>query len=131
MVRCKVCGRFRPSELGSAVDRPPCPHCQGTALIIGASAYLTGVGTLVALPTLLPGDQGQGWERRWQDIEAEAANLLQPVTAPMTGPAIQATRQRLLDFYVLAYHLKDDLKSSSGITGVSRQTVENAVSVTG
>ena len=110
------------------VDRPPCPHCQETALIIGASAHLMGVATLVALPTLLPGDQGQGWDRRWRDIEAEATNLLKPLTTPMTGPAIQAARQRLLDFYVLAYHLKDDLKSSSGITGVSKQAVGKTVS---
>jgi hypothetical protein len=127
LVRCKECGRFRPSELGSAADRSPCPHCQGTALIIGASAHLTGEGTLTALPTLLPGDQGQGWDRRWQDIETEAANLVQPLTTPMTGRAIQAARQRLLDFYVTAYHLKDDLIRSSAVTGVPKQVVENAV----
>lgn len=80
------------------------------------------------LPTLRPGDQGQDWDRRWQDIEAEVANLFQPFTTPMTGPAIQAARQRLLDFYVTAYHLKDDLISSSAVTGVPRKTIENAIS---
>ena len=128
VVRCKGCGRFRPSELASSTDPPSCPQCQGTALIIGGSAHVSGKGTVTALPTLLPGDQGQGWDRRWQDIQDEAANLLQPLTTQMSGQAIQAARQRVQDFYVAAYHLKDDLKRSSAVIGVPGKAVEHAVS---
>jgi hypothetical protein len=128
MVRCKGCGRFRPVSLASTGDRTPCPHCGRTVLVIGASAHLTGEGTLTALSSLLPGDQTQGWERRWRDIEGEAAELLRPITVPMSGETIQAARQRVQSFFVTAYHLKDNLVRSSATTGIARHAVENAVS---
>ena len=131
-VRCKGCGRFQPLHVAPMGMSPPCPHC-------GATAAAAAAGPTGNLPITIafkfstahhPGDQRQNWERRWQDIQDEAAELLTPVTGTRSDDAIQTWRRRLQAFYVNAYHLKDDLKHASATTGIPRHAVESAINNT-
>lgn len=126
-VRCKGCGRFRPLHLAPMGVSPPCPHCGATAAAAGPTGSLPL--TLVARFSTVhhPGDQRQNWERRWQDIQDEAAELLTPVIGTRSSDAIQTWRRRLQEFYVNAYHLKDDLRHASTTIGITVKDVENAI----
>ena len=126
-VRCRRCGRFRPLQLAHTSGRLPCPHCAETAVAIGAasSIHLTLIARVSSAHH--PGDQRQNWERRWQDIQDEATELLTPVIGTRSSDAIQTARRRLGSFYVNAYHLKDDLKHASATIGVTKAAIENAI----
>jgi hypothetical protein len=126
-VRCQGCGRFRPFHLAAYGVSPPCPHCGGTAAVAGPTGSLpiTMIGRVSG--ALHPGDQRQNWERRWQDIQDEAGELLAPVIGTKSDDAIQALRRRLGLFYVNAYHLKDDLKQVSAAIGITGTAIENAI----
>jgi hypothetical protein len=127
-VRCSGCGRFRPAWLEGRAERPPCPHCGATALTLAVSVQMTVTTAFSVRSSLQPGDQGQDWRRRWDDIQIEAAELFVPLTMGMSGPSIQAARRRVQSFYVEAYHLKDDLKVAASVTGITGAIVEAAVS---
>lgn len=126
-VRCKGCGRFRAQQLAHTIERRPCPQCGATTVALGVSASTTVQVTSQVSLALRPNDQRQDWERRWQDIQDEAKELLTPITGGMNNDAIQSARQRLGSFYVNAYHLKDDLKIVSPTISVSGVTIETAI----
>lgn len=126
-VKCSGCGQFRPRRLAGTTEQEPCPRCGATALHISASAHLTGTGEITALASLEPGDQSVDWKRRWQDIQVSAAEVLAPITGPMSGDAIQQARRRVKSFYVLAYHLKDSLKVAERQTRIPGKAVENKI----
>ena len=126
-VRCSGCGRFRPRRPASTPDQVPCPRCGGTALTISASFMATAMSDATAVASLQPGDQGRGWERRWQDIQDEAPRVLAPITSAISGEDIQRARRRVLSFYITAFHLKDALIAAAPTTGISPKRVEDAV----
>ena len=64
------------------------------------------------------------WRQRWERIKTEAEELNKPQRILMSGEAIKAARDRLLSFFVLAYHLKDALKEESRI---GDEIVERAI----
>jgi hypothetical protein len=101
-VRCSGCGRFRPSQVAASSERQACPHCGGAALTFGLSAHLTAEATVTIRSSLRPGDQRQGWERRWQDIQDEAAVLLAPLTVERSSGTILAARRLVQSFYGLS-----------------------------
>jgi hypothetical protein len=109
---------------------PPCPHCGATAAAAGPTGNLPITIVFKFSSAHHPGDQRQNWERRWQDIQDEAAELLTPVTITRSDDAIQTWRRRLQEFYVNAYHLKDDLKHAAATTGIPRPAVESAINNT-
>ena len=126
-VRCRGCGRFRSAQLAGTANRPSCSYCEATAVAIGGLAALVVTPTLRAGVMLTPGDQRQGWERRWQDIQDEWSELGIPLTGPMSSQAIQAARQRLQSFYVNCYHLKDYLRIATLPRGVTPKAIENTI----
>lgn len=126
-VRCTRCGQYRPARLAASADRPPCSNCGATNITIAASFRATATATATVLASLRPADQSRGWQRRWQDIEHEAAELRQPLTMPMTSAAIHAAGRRLQSFYVIAYHLKDDLRRATRSINVSTREIEQAI----
>jgi hypothetical protein len=76
---------------------------------------------------LTPEEQERTWKRRWQDAQQHLARLLAPRMEPCSADAIHAGHGDLQAFYTQTYHLKDSLKEASGTTGISGQTVEDAI----
>jgi hypothetical protein len=68
------------------------------------------------------------WRRRWEILQEDLVELETPRSGELSGRAIHAAAQQLQSFYIQLYHLKDALKLEPGSHGVSRQTIEAAVS---
>ncbi len=126
-VTCGECGAERSPELIGASNTPPCPECGETAITLDKTlAFGLGITSSV-VASLRPAEQERTWERRWQDAQDQLARLLAPRTEPLSAGAIHNAHADLQAFYVQTYHLKDSLKEASGTTGVSGQTIENAI----
>ena len=64
------------------------------------------------------------WRQLWHRIQAELTALDQGISVPMSSDAIRERCDRLLGFYVLAYHLKDALIKEGA---VNKKAVEAAI----
>jgi hypothetical protein len=126
-VSCPKCGVSRPSSLASTVPRPPCSVCGEQRLAIGvgiAEEIDTAESISVALR---PGDQIQGWRRRWSDVKEWLPRLLVPREEELSGSAILAARAELLSFFVHGYHIKDALCAEANTLGLAPETIEEAI----
>jgi hypothetical protein len=74
-----------------------------------------------------PGGQTQVWRRRWADVEEQLPRLLAPREEELSGFAIHAARAELLSFFVRSYHIKDALCLEASPLGLSRKTIEGAI----
>jgi hypothetical protein len=128
--RCGGCGRFRSRTAADSVSRPPCPNCSSTAVAHQTIAALSQATSVRLIATITPREQTHSWARRWQDILDTATGLLKPRTTTLSSPAIQAAVKEIREFYVLAYHLKDDLIIAAPTTGISRQAIESTITRT-
>ena len=127
-VKCKGCGAQRPAELASTTEKPPCPNCGETAIVVGVTLATESISILESVEAALgPAEQERTWERRWQDAQEHLSRLLAPRSEPLSASVINAAHADLQAFYVQTYHLKDALRASSAKTGISGQTVENEI----
>jgi hypothetical protein len=126
-VKCLKCGASRPPELASKSERPPCPHCGGTALRIDASIeeLISISAHLVA--ELVPGNQTRDWKQRWKLVQDEIQLVSSQHTDPMSGESIHASLQRLFSFFIQTYHLKDALKEAAPGLGLRASDIEDAI----
>ncbi len=76
---------------------------------------------------LTPGAQARDWRQRWIEIQEDVKRLLAPHSEPLSAASIQNANHDLHSFFVQAYHLKDSLKKDAGTTGVSKTTIEDAI----
>jgi hypothetical protein len=74
-----------------------------------------------------PGNQQQDWKRRWCDVSDQLPRLLTPRDEDLTSLKILAARAELLSFFVRSYHIKDALCAETGTLGLSRRTIEQAI----
>jgi hypothetical protein len=127
-VTCSECGSGRSAESASESPRSPCPECGSTAISVQigvADEVNVAVSVSVALQ---PADQERGWQRRLAEANRDLDVLLAPQWSELSGDAIHAARHRLHSVYIHAYHVKDALKADSPSHGVSRETIEAAIS---
>jgi hypothetical protein len=80
--------------------------------------------------TLTPARPAYGWIARWDRLEPALLALRLPRPEPINGAAISEARRDLDYLLIDAYHLKDFLKVDTAATGVSRNTVEDQISIT-
>jgi predicted RNA-binding Zn-ribbon protein involved in translation (DUF1610 family) len=127
-VTCKSCNAERPPELASTFERPPCPECGETGIVVHQTLRAEAIGIVDSVrASLIPGEQERNWERRWQDAQDRLNRLLTLRPEPLSSDAIHAANADLQAFYVQTYHLKDSLKGASATTGISPQTIENEI----
>lgn len=126
-VSCPNCGASRPSTLASTVPRPACSVCgeQGIAIRLGIAEEVNTAESISV--AMRPGDQRQDWQRRWSDVEEQLPRLLAPREEKLSGSAIFAARAELLSFFVRSYHIKDALCSEASTLGLTRETIEEAI----
>ncbi|MGI9193770.1 MAG: hypothetical protein ACR2FO_04580 [Actinomycetota bacterium] len=75
--------------------------------------------------TMTPAEQGRGWEHHWQQIQRELEIIKAPHLEQLGGETIHDARRRLLGFYVLCYHLKDEIKRNRAVP--DERSVEMAI----
>ena len=126
-VSCSTCGIPRRPELAQRTDRPACPQCGGTSLTIGDSVDESGSATNHLETELIPGNQARDWKQRWKLVVDELRSIQLPHTETQSGESIHAALQRLLNFFISTYHLKDALKDAASGPGLSSSDVEDAV----
>ena len=73
---------------------------------------------------LVPGKQVRDWKQRWTLIQSDLEQLLAGTTAEMSSESIHSFHQQLLSFYIHAYHFKDSLILTSGL---SSTVIEGAI----
>lgn len=76
---------------------------------------------------LTPGAQARDWRQRWIEIQDHLKRLVTPHSESMSAASIQNANHDLHSFFVQAYHLKDALIQDAGTTGVSANSIENAI----
>lgn len=76
--------------------------------------------------TLTPGEQTRGWDVRWRALQAEVVEITQRKQGGIDSAAVEAASQRLHEFFVSAYHLKDVLIQQAP-AGLTKSAVEGAV----
>jgi hypothetical protein len=126
-VRCAKCGAVLPADFASMASRPPCPACDefGIAVELGIAEELDLAESLSV--SLVPGDQSNGWERRWEEAQEQLRHLVSPRSGELSGQAIHAAQYELLNFFVHAYHIKDALKAESASIGLIERQIEDAI----
>lgn len=126
---CADCGRPY-LETSTKWPRPPC-SCGSHNLIAHASAALVGKSSLTADLSLVYDASSRDWRWKWQEMEAELAELTAPIPGPAGGTALTHWPGKMLAFLVKCYHLKDALKAElpGCLAGASQagQVVEDAV----
>ena len=75
---------------------------------------------------MTPSHRPRGWRYRWSEIEVRVKEIDRPHLTSMSGRGIEHAVRDLLDFYVLAYHLKDALIGDPN-SGLARRAVETAI----
>jgi hypothetical protein len=125
-VRCSKCGTERSERWRTAGPPTPCLRCGDTHLTVSLAARAVVRFSAQAAATLVIESPG-GWESHWQDIERELAAVQERRTGTLSADAIADATRQLRSFYVLAYHLKDDLIEEAPTTGVAPATVEAAI----
>ena len=126
-VACSKCHTVRPPEIALATERIPCPTCGGTSLTIGESISECASATSHVYAELIPGMQDRDWRLRWKLVECELQAIVSPHEEIMSRESIHAAQQRLLSFFILAYHLKDALKHEARVLGIVRSDIEKAI----
>jgi hypothetical protein len=126
-ITCPNCGASRPSSLASTVPRPPCSVCgeRGIAIRLGIAEELDTADSISI--AMRPGDQARDWRHRWADVKEQLPRLRAPRKDELSGSAILAARAELLSFFVRSYHLKDALCAEASPLGLSRETIEGAI----
>jgi hypothetical protein len=125
-VRCSSCGAERSVLWRTAGPATACLRCGDTHLVfmVGMTA---GIGFDTQAAATLVTEPPTGWQSRWQAIERGLAALPVVHTGVVSGETMDAATRQLMSFYVLCYHLKDQLIEEASTTGVSREAVEKAV----
>jgi hypothetical protein len=126
-VVCKSCGSCRPAQLASGFERPPCPTCGETALIINLDIHDSLTASDFMESSLEPGEQDRDWKRRWENIKLALQALNAPHTESMGRDTIHAAVQQLYSFFVQAYHLKDALIDEAPSLGLTRAVIEATI----
>jgi hypothetical protein len=115
-VFCKQCGASRPATLAEGFERPPCPHCGDTTLLFLQSMSAVSASTASASATITTPPVRPGWAGRWEQMHRDLSRVKAPTPAPGGGDALRHAAQELMQFYVLASHLADDLEAAGTIT---------------
>lgn len=127
-LRCRNCGASQPEPLDTSLGYPNCNRCGARGWHIDVTITECANASNVVLETLTPGgDTARDWNSRWQSIQAELKSLSESSMETMSRDAIFAWRDRLCNWYVLAYHLKDALKHAASTLGINRQAIETAI----
>jgi hypothetical protein len=106
---------------------PPCPKCGETALRISVSATeVVKVSCSGEIPEISPPLEGRGWRHRWERIQRDLDELMEPHVGPVDD-WLQDARHKLHSFYIQAYHLKDALKDDAARLGLNPQDVEDVI----
>ncbi len=122
---CSGCGLDRSSDQSlDETTRTPCPDRGVTPLTFRRTMVETTHTSASMSYVMSPGDQSRPWELRWRSIESSLQHLQQLQQGGVDRAAIEAAERELLDFYVLAYHLKDALIKEGA---APKQDVENAI----
>lgn len=113
--------------MASTVPRPSCSVCgeQGIAIRLGIAEELDTADSISV--AMRPGDQAQGWRRRWSDVKEQLPSLLAPREGELSGVAILAARAELLSVFVRSYHIKDALCAEASALGLTREVIEEAI----
>jgi hypothetical protein len=74
---------------------------------MGLTAEVAMAGSIAVAMT--PQDSAGNWRQRWHGIQRDVELVTANIAGTMSGDAIKTARDRLLDFYVRTYHLKDAL----------------------
>lgn len=111
---CSGCGVPRPPGV-EGVAREPCPECGETGLTYALTIAAEVDVAASITPVMTPGDQAETWQSRWALVQARLATIDRVHPAPMQGTAIKEAGQELLEFFVLAYHLKERLEAEPSI----------------
>jgi hypothetical protein len=123
---CSSCGRDRSGDAGATDDpHTPCPDCGTTALTYQVQINESISATDSLSFELDPGQQDRDWQMRWDIIQRTLNEVTAPRTEECSSGAVHYAQQRLFDFLVQAYHLKDALKAEAA---VPPQDVESAIS---
>lgn len=127
-LRCRNCGASQPEPLDTSLGYPNCNRCGARWWRIDVTITECANASNVVLGTLTPGgDTARDWNSQWQSIQAELKSLSESSMETMSRDAIFAWRDRLCNWYVLAYHLKDALKHAASTLGINRQAIETAI----
>ena len=125
---CRNCGAGQPEPLDASLRYPDCNRCGARAWHIDVTITESANASSVVLGTLTPGgDTARDWKRRWQSIQADLESLSEPSMETMSRDTIFAWQDRLFGWYVLAYHLKDALKSVAPNLGIDSPAIEKAI----
>jgi hypothetical protein len=125
-VQCSNCGAERSALWRTAGPPTPCLRCGDTHLVVTVAARATMRFGARAAATLVI-ESPEGWESHWQDIERELAAVQERRTGTLSAEAIADATRQLRSFYILAFHLRDDLIEEAPTTDVSAATVKAAV----
>ena len=127
-VFCGGCGSplDQPANL-PVKERTPCAICGSTfrQINVTCSENLKFAGSISM--ELTPGTQARDWRQRWTEIQEHLKRLLTSHSEPISAASIQSANHDLHSFFIQAYHLKDSLIKDAGTTGVTKTTIENAI----
>lgn len=126
-VVCSSCGADRPPELATTSERPPCPHCGGTALTFNVAIEESVSVTAHCSSELVPGNQARDWKQRWKVLQEDLQVISSPCTEVMSSDSIHSAMQRLCSYFIHAYHLKDALKEAAPGLGLTASDIEDAI----
>jgi hypothetical protein len=93
----------------------------GRSITVGLASEVGIASEINARMT--PQDHERDWRRVWDRLNELIEELERRETGALSGAAIKTKRDRLVEFFVAAYHLKDLLKESV----VPGQEVEDAI----
>lgn len=125
---CRNCGASQPEPLDTSLGYPNCNRCGARGWHIDVTITECANASNVVLETLTPGgDTARDWNSRWQSIQAELKSLSESSMETMSGDTIFARRDRLCNWYVQAYHLKDALKDAASTLRIAPQAIETAI----
>lgn len=126
--RCARCNQARLTSEVNQRPRPPCSKCGETAVnySVELNAYVSASALITA--DLIPPVPARDWHSRWEEIKRRLQDIFRARTGERSREMIYHAADDVRNFYVIAYHLKDDLKEHFKSIGRDPQQVEDAVS---
>jgi hypothetical protein len=128
IVTCAKCNAPREVALirGSA-PYPPCANCGSQELNAAIWAEDTATCTESIALDVTPDSQARNWRQRWEVIQSDLRRLQASRVEMPSSECIIQGRHELHSFYVQAYHLKDALIQDAAAIGVTKATIEAAM----
>jgi hypothetical protein len=134
MVTCTQCGAARDAQFVNGAVTAPCTNCGSMAVTVGLAvdmrAELGFTGTLEM--EWKPAPSGLAWLDRWNYLRHERALVSGPIPgSPTIVDDIRRAYERLTDYIVKEFHLRDCLIDDGARTGIAQSQIDNALRASG